>query len=48
MTLEQVLESKREDILRIAARYGAHDVRVFGLLARGEADAASDVDFLTG
>ena len=46
MTLEQVLESKREDILRIAARYGAHDVRVFGSRARGEADAASDVDFL--
>ena len=46
MTLEQVLESKREDILRIAARYGAHDVRVFGSLARGKADAASDVDFL--
>ena len=46
MTLEHVLESKREDILRIAARYGAHDVRVFGSLARGEADAASDVDFL--
>lgn len=46
MTLEQVLESKRKDILRIAAKYGAHDVRVFGSLARGEADAASDVDFL--
>ena len=46
MTLQQVLEGKREEILRIAARYGAHDVRVFGSLARGEADAASDVDFL--
>ena len=27
-------------------RHGAHGVRVFGSLARGEADAARDVDFL--
>ncbi|TAK35478.1 MAG: nucleotidyltransferase [Chloroflexota bacterium] len=46
MTLKQLLESKREDILQTAARYGAHDVRVFGSLARGDADAASDIDFL--
>ncbi len=29
-----------------AAKYGAYNVRVFGSLARGEADADSDVDFL--
>ena len=46
MTLERLLEEKREDILRIAARHGARNVRVFGSVARGEADEASDIDFL--
>jgi hypothetical protein len=46
MTLGELLEAKREDILRIAARHGARKVRVFGSAARGEADEASDVDFL--
>ena len=46
MTLEQVIKDKRAEILRIAARLGARDVRVFGSVARKEADAGSDVDFL--
>jgi len=46
MTLEQVIKEKRAEILRIAARLGARDVRVFGSVARNEADAGSDVDFL--
>lgn len=46
MEHEQLVKEKREEILRIAARYGAHDVRVFGSVARGEADRESDVDFL--
>ena len=33
-------------ILRIAAKHGAHNVRVFGLAARGEADEESDIDLL--
>ena len=37
---------QRDDILRIAARHGAHDVRVFGSVVRGEAGKDSDVDFL--
>ncbi len=37
---------QREQILELAHRYGAHNVRVFGSVARGEADDASDVDFL--
>ena len=36
----------REQILAVAARHGAGNVRVFGSVARGEADAASDIDFL--
>ncbi len=41
-----LLQSKREDILRIAAKHGAREVRVFGSVARGDARAESDVDFL--
>jgi len=35
------LREKREEILRIAERYGASNVRVFGSVARGEASADS-------
>jgi hypothetical protein len=40
------LSERREEVLRLAAKYGARHVRVFGSVARGEADAASDIDFL--
>ena len=46
MNVAELLESKREDILRLAAKRGAYNVRVFGSAARGEADENSDVDFL--
>jgi len=46
MTPEELLHEKREQILRIAARHGARNVRVFGSLVRGEANQASDIDFL--
>jgi predicted nucleotidyltransferase len=38
--------SRREEIVRIAAKHGVHQVRVFGSVVRGEAGEASDVDFL--
>ncbi len=37
---------RREDILRIAGRRGAHSLRVFGSVARGEAHEDSDLDLL--
>ena len=37
---------RRKEILRIAARHGAHNVRLFGSVVRGEAATDSDVDFL--
>ena len=40
------LARMREQILALAARHGASNVRVFGSVARGDANAASDVDFL--
>jgi predicted nucleotidyltransferase len=46
MRLPEFLEANREDILRIAARHGASNVRLFGSLARGHAAADSDVDLL--
>lgn len=45
-SLDPLLVEKREDILRIAAKHGAFNVRVFGSMARGEASTESDVDFL--
>jgi len=46
MGIEELLKSKREEILQIAARHGAYNVRVFGSVARGDALPDSDVDFL--
>jgi hypothetical protein len=46
MIPEGGLKGKREEILRIAAKHGARNVRVFGSVARGEADAQSDIDLL--
>ena len=45
MNLDE-LQKKRDQILKIAAQHGADNVRVFGSVARGEAKAGSDVDFL--
>jgi predicted nucleotidyltransferase len=46
MAIHQLLASNREEILRICAKHGARDVRIFGSFARGEAGPESDVDFL--
>jgi predicted nucleotidyltransferase len=40
------LRAMRDQILKLAAEHGAGNVRVFGSVARGEARADSDVDFL--
>ena len=37
MGIEEILQGKREEILEIAKRHGADQVRVFGSVARGEA-----------
>ena len=46
MSIGDVLRERRDEILRIAARHGAHNVRVFGSVARGEAGPESDIDLL--
>ena len=45
LTLED-LRTRREEILRIAARHGARNIRIFGSVAHGRARPDSDVDFL--
>lgn len=44
--INELLKSKRHEILAIAARHGARNVRVFGSVARGEAGPESDLDIL--
>jgi len=46
MRPQEMLQEKRDAILRIAAKYGARNIRLFGSAARGEADELSDIDFL--
>ena len=44
--LKQLLQERREEILEIASKHGALNVRVFGSVARGEETENSDIDFL--
>jgi uncharacterized protein len=44
-TLEE-LRVRRDEILELARQRGARDIRVFGSVARGEAEGRSDIDFV--
>jgi len=46
MKIEELLRTRREQILEIARKHGVSDLRVFGSVARGEGNEQSDVDFL--
>ena len=46
MALDQLLAVNRDEILRICAKHGAQNVRIFGSFARGEAGLDSDLDLL--
>lgn len=40
------LRAFKPQIMEIAAKYGVSNIRVFGSVARGDADADSDVDLM--
>jgi predicted nucleotidyltransferase len=42
----ELLRKRRGEILALAARFGATDMRVFGSVARGQDRGDSDVDLL--
>jgi len=44
--LLELIQEKRQDILAIAGKHGACNVRLFGSAERDEAGPDSDVDFL--
>ena len=44
--MHPLIEQHRAEILALAKRHGVRDVRVFGSMARGDANDASDVDLL--
>jgi predicted nucleotidyltransferase len=45
LTKNDVLE-RREEIIAVARRYGASNIRIFGSVARGDATEASDLDLI--
>lgn len=45
-SLDHRLSELREEVLKIGASHGARNLRIFGSVARGEADTDSDLDLL--
>ncbi|WP_411854836.1 nucleotidyltransferase family protein [Roseiflexus sp.] len=46
--MAELVNEKRADILALAAKHGARNVRMFGSVARGDVNEQSDIDFLAG
>lgn len=46
MDAEKLLKERREAIMALADKHGAHSVRVFGSVAKGDFGPESDVDLL--
>lgn len=42
----EILTSKKEELNSLAQKYGAHNIRIFGSVARGEETEGSDIDLL--
>lgn len=43
---ERLIQEKRDEIIAIADKHGAYNLRIFGSIARGEATEKSDIDLL--
>jgi uncharacterized protein len=46
MSVQEILALKRTEIIELARKHGASQIRLIGSVARGEERADSDVDFL--
>ena len=46
MGIPEIIQDKKEQVLALAARHGASNVRIFGSVANGTAEEDSDIDFL--
>jgi predicted nucleotidyltransferase len=46
MGIPEIIQDKREQVLALATRHGASNVRIFGSVANGTAKTDSDIDFL--
>ena len=46
MTFKERIQGHRQEILHLAEKYGARNVRIFGSVARGDAREDSDIDVL--
>jgi predicted nucleotidyltransferase len=46
MGIAEIIQDKKQQILALAAKHGASNIRVFGSVANGTADQDSDIDFL--
>ena len=46
MKISEIIQNKREDILRLSEQHGAKNIRIFGSVARGEENEDSDIDLL--
>jgi hypothetical protein len=44
--IRRFLQEKRSEIIRIAGKHGAYNIRIFGSVVRGETGPDSDIDFL--
>jgi uncharacterized protein len=45
LTIDDI-HQRRDEIIAVASRYGASDIRIFGSVARGDTTETSDVDLL--
>ena len=46
MTTIDILQEKRDEVLKVTQRHGVTSVKIFGSVARGDESGESDIDLL--